>query len=257
MLDPTTLARFGNLHLLLLHLPIGFAVAAVALEGWLWRRPTVEGARLQGALLALNAVAALLTAGFGLLLAADGAYPADELARHRWAGVGCAAVAVGAWFAHAHTAGRNPAAHRTLVRSAVASLFAVTVVAGHLGATLTHGPEVTAWWAPRALPPDPVVPGTRFAQEIHPIFRQHCYECHGQARAKGRLRLDRQDSAFAGGRSGLAAIAPAAPEASEILRRIALPRTDNRAMPPGDRPALTPAEVAALEAWIAAGAPWR
>jgi mono/diheme cytochrome c family protein len=255
--DPTTLTRFGNLHLLLLHLPIGFAVAAVALEGWLWRRPTAEGARLQGALLALNAVAALLTAGFGLLLAANGSYPDDELALHRWAGVACAAAAVGAWWAHAHTAGRDPSARRTAVRGAVALLFAATVTAGHLGATLTHGPEVTAWWAPRTLPPDPVVPGTRFAEEIHPVLRQHCYECHGASRAKGRLRLDRQDAARAGGRSGLTAIAPGAPEASEILRRIALPRTDNRAMPPGDRPALTPAEFAILEAWIAAGAPWQ
>jgi hypothetical protein len=46
------------------------------------------------------------------------------------------------------------------------------------------------------------------------------------------------------------------PEASELLRRVRLPRDDDEAMPLGDDPGLSVAEIEALEKWILAGAPW-
>lgn len=242
--------RLGNLHLVLLHLPIGFVVAAVLLEFWRWRRPSAEGAWLQGRLLAANAVGALLTAAAGLLLASAGGYPEDALAWHRWAGVACAGLAVVAWMVH----GRGGA---WMGRVALGLLLGATMVAGHHGATLTHGAGVTVWWG-RAQEPAIAATGSDpvFIAEIQPMLARTCIECHGPDKARGRLRLDIRAAALAGGKSEIPAIMPGKPDASELIRRVKLPRDHEEAMPADDGPGLTIAEIAALERWIATGARW-
>lgn len=258
-MDGIILERLGNLHLVFLHLPIGFVVAAVLVESWRWRRPSAEGAWLQGRLLAANAVATLLTAGAGLLLASGGDYSGDTLAWHRWTGVACAGLSIAAWLAHA----RGGA---WLARGTLAALLASVVVAGHLGGTLTHGEAVASWWRapkPAAKPAAGVAPvqavaagDVSFAKEVEPILERACHDCHGPEKAKGRLRLDTREAALAGGKSGKPAITPGKPEASELVRRVKLPRDDEEAMPSDEGPGLTPAEIATLERWIAAGAKW-
>jgi mono/diheme cytochrome c family protein len=261
-MDGFSLERLGNLHLVLLHLPIGFVVAAVMLEGRRWRRPSPEADSLQSGLLAVNAGVALLTAGAGWLLAASGDYAAQTLEWHRWSGVGCAVLAAAAWLAQIKGG-------KAVARVALALLFAATVVAGHLGATLTHGAAGTTFWGVAASePPKPEVVATTlkppgdggaeiFAKEVWPVLERSCVDCHGPDKAKGRLRLDSREAVLAGGRSGRAAVVPLRPEQSELLRRVKLPREDDEAMPSGDDPALSEAEIAALEKWIAAGAAWR
>lgn len=262
-MDGIILERLGNLHLVFLHLPVGFVVAAVLIELWSWRRPTTEGAKLQGRLLGANAVAALLTAGAGLLLAAGGDYQGDTLNWHRWTGVVCAGMSIAAWLAYARGSVR-------VARSMLAVLLASTVVAGHLGATLTHGEAAVSFWRTPKPKAEPVKTGATpvdkthaqaapevvFAKEIEPVLSRACYDCHGPNKSKGRLRLDTRDAALAGGKSGEPTVVPGKPEASELLRRVKLPRDDEDAMPPEDEPALTPAEIKALERWIAAGAKW-
>jgi uncharacterized membrane protein len=255
-MDGITLERLGNLHLVFLHLPIGFVVAAVLIEFWRWRRPSVENTWLQGRLLAANAVASLLTAGAGLLLAASGKYDGDTVTLHRWAGVVCAGLAIAAWLVHA--CGRV-----WLLRLTLAALLASTVVAGHFGATLTHGVAVADWWRVQKTPekkpamvkssaPDPV-----FTKEIQPILAKACIDCHGPKKMKGRLRLDSREAALSAGKSGVPGIVPGKPGESELLRRVKLPRDDDEAMPSDEGPGLTPAEIAALERWISAGAVWK
>lgn len=252
-MDGITLQRLGNLHLVFLHLPIGLVVAIVLTELWRHRRPSAESAWLQGRLFAANAVASLLAAGAGLLLAAGGKYNGETLALHRWAGVACAGLALAAWLVHAR--GRA-----WVTRGVLGLLLAATVVAGHFGATLTHGPEVAAWWRTERPEPRPAAPEslreTVFSKEIQPILDRSCVECHGPKKSKGRLRLDSRAAALAGGKSGEPAITPGKPETSELLRRVKLPRDDEEAMPSNDSPGLTPEEIAALERWIKAGAEW-
>jgi mono/diheme cytochrome c family protein len=248
-MDGITLERLGNLHLVLLHLPIGFVAAAVLVEFWRWRRPSAESAWLQGRLLAANALASVLTAAAGLLLAEGGGYAEELLARHRWAGVVCAGLAIAVWLIHAR--GRVGAA-----RGVLGLLLAATVVAGHLGATLTHGPAVTAWWRPVKTGTAEAAADAVFIKEIQPIFAKACIECHGPDKARGGLRLDSRAAALAGGKSGLLAIVAGRPEKSELIRRVKLPREDDEAMPFDEDLALTAAEIAALERWIAAGAKW-
>jgi hypothetical protein len=52
------------------------------------------------------------------------------------------------------------------------------------------------------------------------------------------------------------AVVPGKPEASELLRRVKLPRDHDEAMPADDGPGLTAAEILILERWIAGGAQW-
>lgn len=78
--------------------------------------------------------------------------------------------------------------------------------------------------------------------EVAAIFKKACLECHGASEAKGGLRL--HDAASF-----------SKVDAVELLRRVRLPRSDKEAMPKRG-PLLATAQIAQLEAWIHAGAPW-
>ena len=102
------------------------------------------------------------------------------------------------------------------------------------------------------------VPTVDFTHDIVPILAARCYQCHGPdaASRKAGLRLDRRDAAIAVPRKpgSRPAIAPGDPEGSELLARVTSADSDER-MPPAEvHPALTGAEIAAIRAWIAAGA---
>ncbi len=224
----------GNAHLLLLHLPIGLVVAAVLLECWTWRDGLAR--RLVEKVLAANAGFAVLAAAAGLMLAEQGGYPETTLAWHRWAGLVCAGVAILAWWLHAR---KGVVAGRV----GLGLLAGVTAVAGHFGATLTHGEGLMAWSARTEKT-------AVAASDVHPVLVKHCVECHGPKKQKGRLRLDTLAAARAEGKSGEVALVPGDPEKSELIRRILLPRDDDEAMPPGDQIPLSSAEITALEAWV-------
>lgn len=232
----------GNAHLLLLHLPIGFMVAAVLLEVWTWR--DAAGRRLLEKILATNVVFTLLAAAAGLVLAEGGGYAEAGLARHRWAGVACAAAAVLAWWLRARRG-------LTAARIGLLVLVVVTCVAGHFGATLTHGGDLFSWSARPAASAEPeAVP--RAAGGPHPILVKHCVECHGPERAKGRLRLDTLTEAMKAGRSGRAALTPGDATRSELIRRITLAADDDDVMPPREkgRAALREDEKTELARWV-------
>jgi mono/diheme cytochrome c family protein len=92
-----------------------------------------------------------------------------------------------------------------------------------------------------------------FESEIRPIFTARCGACHGPETRKAGLRLDRKASALRGGDEG-AAIEPGDGENSLIVMLVSGEDPD-RVMPPkGER--LSPAQVAALKAWIDQGAEW-
>ena len=117
----------------------------------------------------------------------------------------------------------------------------VAVVAGSPFAAAVQGEE------PSASPVD-------FARDVFPILRRSCFECHGPEKQEGDLRLDDRAAALRGGASGPAFVA-GRPEASELLRRVLLPKDEPEVMPArGDR--LAAREIATLRRWIAAGADW-
>lgn len=231
----------GNIHLLLLHLPVGFVVVAVMLE-W-WTRRDAAGRVVVERVLAANAFFAILTAAAGLVLAEQGTYPELALGRHRWAGVVCAVLGVLAWWLRAR---RGVLAGRVGMGLALAG----TVVAGHLGATLTHGDELFAWSRPEVAPKIVVKEPIHAEGEVHPLLVKYCVECHGEEKQKGRLRLDTLAAAIQGGKNDGAAVVAGDPESSAVMLRIDLPRDDEAAMPPGEKKPLSAGERAELAEWI-------
>jgi YHS domain-containing protein/mono/diheme cytochrome c family protein len=255
VIDADSLYHFaGRLHPLVLHAPIGIAIALLALEGvaLLRRQPPAREARLLLAwLFALSAAAAV---GSGLVLASEGGHSGTTIQIHKWTAIGVGVVSLlGALLLSA----RRAAGYSLCLLAAGAAL----VPAGHFGASMTHGADFL--FEPFQPRPDPVFvsnpvdagagAGGVYARVVAPILEARCVSCHGADRAKGSLRLDSPEGILRGGELGPALVAGDA-ATSEMVARMRLPMEHDDHMPPRSKPQPTEAEIAALEAWISAGA---
>lgn len=95
-------------------------------------------------------------------------------------------------------------------------------------------------------------PPVVFVRDVWPIFARDCIACHSVKQRYANLQLDSPARILQGGDIGLAVV-PGAPEKSELMRRLLLPVGSPDRMP-RERKALTPAELARIERWIAEGA---
>lgn len=96
-------------------------------------------------------------------------------------------------------------------------------------------------------------PNSFYAVRVGPVFEAHCTSCHGERHQKASLRLDSFAFAVRGGRHG-AVIRPGDLKDSELMTRISLPPSDDRAMPPEGKTPLSPDDVTVIRLWIASGA---
>jgi len=102
-------------------------------------------------------------------------------------------------------------------------------------------------------PPPPVDSPAYYSAVVRPILRENCYRCHGGMNHKGDLRLDTPEAILHGGKRGVDVI-PGHPESSLLITLI---RHEQKSDPPGPMPPkskLTDEEIAAVTAWIRAGA---
>lgn len=90
-----------------------------------------------------------------------------------------------------------------------------------------------------------------FENKVRPLLADHCYECHGEKKQKGGLRLDSQPGWQKGGESG-AVIVPGNPDTSLLIEAIHYKNEDLQ-MPP-KQPLSAPA-IAILTEWVRRGAP--
>src|SRR3954454_9187516 len=88
--------------------------------------------------------------------------------------------------------------------------------------------------------------GSAQTPEVQALFEKRCYVCHGPQQQLSNLRLDQKDSA-------MRVIQPGKSDASRLVRMVS--GGEKKMMPPVGAP-LAPAEIAAIRAWIDAGAPW-
>ncbi len=93
-----------------------------------------------------------------------------------------------------------------------------------------------------------------FEKRIRPVLLEQCYKCHSSTseKLKGGLMLDSREALLKGGDTG-ASITPGDPEKSLLVEAVRWKNTDMQ-MPP--KKPLTPAQIADIEAWVKAGAPW-
>src|SRR5207253_5298596 len=98
-----------------------------------------------------------------------------------------------------------------------------------------------------------------FDRDIHPIFSDKCFACHGpdEKERKAKLRLDRKDDAFKPLKSGSYAIVSGHPEKSELVARLTTKDEDDLMPPPKSGKKLTPAQIDLLRRWVAEGAVWQ
>jgi len=96
--------------------------------------------------------------------------------------------------------------------------------------------------------------GVDFAEEIQPLFAQHCYECHGPQKQESNFRLDVRQIAVAGGDFGEPAIVSGKPNESPLLAYIS--GEGAIVMPPEEEQRLSAAEIALVRRWIEQGANW-
>jgi mono/diheme cytochrome c family protein len=87
-----------------------------------------------------------------------------------------------------------------------------------------------------------------FEDQVRPILKAHCFECHGEGRKlKGGLDVRLRRLLEKGGKSG-SALTPGNHQDSLLFKRIS-----RKEMPPGKKK-LTPAEIAIIGHWIDQGA---
>ena len=250
---------FGRMHPLVLHLPIGMLAALAALELLTLRQPVP---RVRTGLAVLTALAAVFTASTGWVLGHSPDHAASEtLETHQWLGLSVAAACL-LLASLTRRAQTRPGAYRVMLGVVLLLLLPT----GHLGATMTQGEDFLfepLHRAPAAVAPEPQAKGApepapaaaAYADVIAPLLAARCSACHNEARHKGGLVLVTPAGLRAGGRDGPVLVA-GKPQESELLRRVQLPLADEDHMPPDNKPQPSADEIAALEAWITAGAPF-
>lgn len=113
-----------------------------------------------------------------------------------------------------------------------------------------------AWFAVAVAQDPPAKPApVDFKRDVAPILVERCLECHGASEHKGELRLHQRAELFPAGREGEWSVQPGKPEASDLIRRIGLPTSDEEVMPNKGAP-LTKVQQELLARWVAEGADW-
>ena len=93
-----------------------------------------------------------------------------------------------------------------------------------------------------------------FSKEVLPVLKANCFKCHGEKKAKAKLRLHTLADSLKGGKNG-GAIAPGKSAESLLIKRISLGKDDDDIMPPEGGP-LEKGQIEALKRWIDQGAKW-
>jgi uncharacterized membrane protein len=259
----------GRLHPLTVHLPIGFLLLAVTLEGAALWRPLRRLRHAVPFVLVLGAASAVIAVVAGYLLATTGGYGGAIVLWHERLGFGVAIAATSAvalW--HSHRL-RPSKPLRVAYTSSLLACSALLIAAGHLGGTMARGPEFLTEYMPAPLQAVySMIPGEARAATptfarmdeaeiyehlVKPVFESRCVSCHGPQQQKGGLRLDSVATMVKGGESGPALVRGHSAR-SEMVRRIWLPEDHEEVMPPRGRRPLTALEAELIRWWIDEGA---
>lgn len=259
---------FGRFHPLVLHLPIGFLVAAFALE-LLSRRARFRAYRASvGFVLLAGAVLTVVTTVLGYMLSQEGGYDPDLLSTHQWTGIAAAITAALAYVLRLKSRAFRMADKAYLATMWVMILFLVT--AGHYGGSLTHGSDFLAQYMPEGLRSIAGISVDKeveirqitdigkaevFKDVVYPILDSRCISCHNKEKRKGELMMHTEEALMKGGENG-PALVPGNAEESRMIQMIHLPEVHDDHMPPKGKRQLTPEQVELLTWWVAEGAPF-
>ncbi|MEO7989655.1 MAG: c-type cytochrome domain-containing protein [Chryseolinea sp.] len=243
---PSWLQAFGRLHPLLLHLPIGLLILTGILIVTRKYFESESFDSLIGFLLHLSALTTSLTALMGLFLSREGGYAEGDLVWHKWLGVTLSFLCSFLIFIQLR---------KKLFHASIAISILVLIIAGHLGANLTHGESFVLGPLEKIEPKIRIIndSSTVFEAAIDPVLESKCYSCHNNRKAKGGLILTSIEDILKGGKDGELWESGKA-ENSLLIKRLLLPTSHKEHMPPQDKQQLSEDELSLFTVWINSGA---
>jgi uncharacterized membrane protein len=243
----------GNVHPLLLHLPIGGLSFLLLLELSKWLKWIRADDGLLYFILVVSSLFASASFFSGFALAKQGGFPQDLLSKHLWCGA--AYVSCLAWCAVLKQ--RSNGSGRVLYSLSLACAVVSMILTGHFGGLMTHGDPLAPLFYEEyeAVNTDkPTDELLVFNEVVQPILAGKCYSCHGNGKSKGKLSLSTYEDILAGGKSADRTLIPGNPQDSLLIRSLLYPLDDDRHMPPMDQTQLTDGEVRILSWWVSDGA---
>ncbi len=263
----------GRLHPMLVHFPIGLLIGAFLLEIWGKFRRVDHYSQGVNAFIHLGTVSAILAAIMGWLLLYHEEYSGTWVDNHRIMGIVTVVLSILTSVSVIRPQKLPSWAPFSMLLGTIVSV----TIAGHLGASLTHGQNYLTEVIPAYQESAPDIdqdytaqlatyrgyanadsfPSVKLDQlnlEVRAIFAHNCYQCHSVEKRKGDLALDHKEGVMAGGEHG-PVVLPGDASNSEIIRRLMLPREHDEAMPPKGK-SLQSDEIELINLWINQGAHW-
>ncbi|MDR3714455.1 MAG: hypothetical protein P4L51_16710 [Puia sp.] len=245
---------FGHFHPLLVHLPIGFLVLALLLEcaGILEKQAAIRAA--VPFVLLVGTLSAVLACITGWTLSTTGGYDLQALNLHKWTALTIPFLSLFAWLVSTKKIKSPVLQSRRSLLWTLTGLTGILMVAGHAGATLTHGAGYLSAGTlfdggKKKHTVSSLKDALVFEDIVQPILDRKCGSCHNGAKQKGGLSLENLNALLKGGKHG-PIIVPGRPTASEMIKRVSLDPGDKKFMPSDGKPPLSAEEAALLKWWI-------
>lgn len=249
---------------MVVHLPIGFIITGLLLQ-WVDRKtnqlePIIAKVFLWGFL------AATLACISGYMLYLGEGYSFDTVKIHLWAGIATALFS-GLMYLRIKEPSKATFLKRMPKILFSFSLLFLISFTGHLGGTITHGPDYLLEPLPTSIKMTlgignphkmPTLEEANweehnlYADLVQPILKQRCISCHGPKKDKGELRLHDRDALLDGGKNG-EVIKITDLDNSPLYTRLILPLDHEDHMPPKEKNQLSIEEIGIIKAWIETG----
>ncbi|MEC8598773.1 MAG: c-type cytochrome domain-containing protein [Bacteroidota bacterium] len=246
----------GRFHPLLVHLPIGFLILAILIESYCSIFKIKINHRVINFTWFIAFFSSVLTTILGLLVAETGHYIDENLFMHKIFGLSLTAISFISWFLRLSIfSNLFSSSLKTLSNTIIIVLLTLT---GHYGGNLTHGETYLVDYAPENIK-ELVVKKNKYVELeidsvkvyddlIQPIFNQKCVSCHNKEISRGNLNMDSYSNLLKGGSSGIP-INKSDPRKSLLIRRITMPTSELKYMPPDGEP-VSFDEIKTLIWWI-------
>ena len=252
----------GHLHPVIVHLPIGILLLGVLMMVYEHYSKVDLQLPISFAFL-VGSISAVLACIAGWILSNSGEYDALLVQKHQWTGISTAVIGLLVYFLKQY---------RKLLAVILTLLVFIT---GHYGGTLTHGEnylfnsnensntsqvdtiKVEAKKITQTIShgADSLTIETHnvYKEQVAPILKLRCYNCHAALKQKNGLRLDGEIYIKKGGKNGRILVA-GNPFKSPIYASLLLPLDDEKHMPPKGKHQLSQNEILIIENWIKTGA---
>jgi len=245
----------GNIHPLLLHLPIGGLTIIILLEIAKRRDWVKADNSLLYFILLFTSLIASASFFTGFALAMQGGYPSELLRNHLWSAalyVCFLALCVSFKGRLVGKGGSTLFYNLSIVGACVSMAFT-----GHYGGLMSHGDPLSPLYAEDETAVDLTKPTEEllvFKEVVHPILKAKCYSCHGNGKTKGKLSLNTYDALLKGGESAGETLIPGDHRKSLLISSLLHPIDDDKHMPPAKKEQLSAGEIDILKWWVATGA---